>query len=134
MKVAVASRDGKTVAGHMGKCAAWIVYTVTPSAADAAQLVVSELERVKLPRELVFHHFRGDAPHPLQDCAAVIGASAGDSFISKMQRRGIQARLTAEADPAKAVLDYVSDTLIPARPRPIGGLICKLRDALSRES
>ena len=128
MRIAVASRDGRTVAGHIGKCADWIVFEVeTPG----DEPVVTEVERVTLPKELVFHHFKGDGPHPLQACKAVIGASAGDSFVAKMQRRGIEAVLTAEPDPATAVAYVVGHRLAPPKPRPVGSLICKIRDAFS---
>lgn len=125
MLIAVASRDGRSVAGHIGKCADWIVYAVND------QGEVSEQERIHLSKEMVFHHFRGDASHLLDACSIFIGASAGDSFIEKMQARGMQVELTAESDPATAVTDYVHQTLAPPRARPIGSLICKLHDALS---
>jgi len=128
MRIAVASRDGRTVAGHIGKCAEWIVYEV---ALEFEAPQVAEVARVSLPNELVFHHYKGDGPHPLADCTAVIGASAGDSFVAKMAKRGIEAVLTAESDPAKAVADYVGQRVTPPKPRPIGGLICKIRDAIS---
>lgn len=130
MRIAVASRDSKTVSGHIGKCAEWIVYAATKSA-DGSSFTVSEIERVTLPKELVFHYYKDEAPHPLGTCIAVIGASAGESFVSKMSRRGIEAVLTAESDPHTAVVDYLQHRLPPAKPRPIGGLLCKIRDALS---
>jgi hypothetical protein len=132
MRIAVASRDGQTVAGHIGKCSEWIVYEAE-TAPDGGPPQVAEAARISLPKELVFHHYTGDGPHPLADCAAVIGASAGDSFVAKMARRGIAAVLTAEPDPARAAADYVRQQVTPPKPRPIGGLICKLRDALSSE-
>lgn len=133
MRVAVASRDGQTVAGHIGKCADWIVFEADPQS-DGEEPQVREVARVSLPKELVFHHYKDDSgPHPLGDCAAVIGASAGESFTAKMARRGMQAVLTAEPDPARAVADYVRQQVTPPRPRPIGGLICKIRDAFSSE-
>lgn len=132
MRIAVASRDGKTVSGHIGKCPRWIIYQVTEATTEDASLDIIRIDEVTLPKELVFHHFRDDRPHPLLDCAAVIGKSAGESFQAKMQRRGISAVMTAEEDPAKAVADYVRNTVVPPKPRPIGEIICKLHDAISR--
>lgn len=131
MQIAVASKDGKTVAGHIGKCADWIVFEVTESETADSDYIVTEVERIKLPRELVFHHYKDEGPHPLSSCTAVIGASAGESFVRKMHRRGIAAVLTAEPAPAQAVADYVRHNVTPPKPRPIGGLVCKIRDALS---
>lgn len=133
MRIAVASRDGCSISGHIGKCADWIVFEVALPAGLEAEPEVQEAERVSLPKELVFHHYKDDRPHPLQACEAVIGASAGDSFIEKMRRRGIEVVLTAEPDPATAVADYIHQTVTPARSRPIGSLICKLHDALSSD-
>lgn len=129
MRIAVASRDGKNLAGHIGKCAQWLVYEVIANPDQALQ--VQEVARLELPKALVFHHYQDDQPHPLADCVAVIGASAGDSFIAKMQRRGIETALTAETDPVRAVTDYACNRLSSPRPRPIGGLVCKLRDLFS---
>ncbi|MBN1005823.1 NifB/NifX family molybdenum-iron cluster-binding protein [Amphritea pacifica] len=125
MKIAVASRDGITVAGHIGKCKSWIIFQ-----SDAIHQI-KLVEMITLPRELVFHYYKDDMPHPLADCDVVIGASAGDSFVNKMALRGINAVLTAETDPEKAVADYLNKQITPPKPRPIGGLVCKVRDALS---
>ncbi|SFW98084.1 NifB/NifX family molybdenum-iron cluster-binding protein [Marinospirillum alkaliphilum] len=131
MRIAAASRDGVTLAGHLGKCDRWIVYEVTSDVDGEPTL--QEVERVHLPKALVFHHFRDDCPHPLGDCVAVLGASAGDNFIRKMQQRGMTALLTAETDPRQAVLDYCRNNLPPPKPRPIGSLICKVHDLLSSD-
>lgn len=130
MRIAVASRDGLSVSGHIGKCAEWILFEAA-AGAYSGRLQVTEIERIRLPKDLVFHHYNDEGPHPLGDCAAVIGASAGESFVAKMARRGIEAVLTAEPDPAKAVASYVRNRVTPPKPRPIGGLLCKVRDTLS---
>ena len=132
MRIAVASRDGKTVSGHIGKCPNWIVFEVTFSETDEKDLVITEVERITLPKELIFHHYKDDRPHPLNECAAVIGKSCGESFKTKMDKRGIDTVMTAETDPTKAVIDYANNSIVPPKPRPIGELVCKLHDALSR--
>ncbi len=128
MRIAVASRDGEKVAGHIGKCADWVVFEAGMNEGGDE---FRELERIHLPKELLFHHYKDDAPHPLAACSAVIGASAGKSFIGKMEKRGIKVALTAETDPVTAVAGYLKQTLLPPKPRPIGSLICKIHDALS---
>lgn len=133
MRVAVASRDGQTIAGHIGKCAGWIIYEAEAGDTPDDEPVVREVQRITLPKEFIFHHYKDERPHPLGECVAVIGASAGDSFVRKMRKRGIEAVLTAESNPDLAVADFVRRTVTPAKPRPIGGLICKIRDAFSSE-
>lgn len=132
-RVAVASRNGRTVAGHIGKCAHWIVYEALAGNAPEDEPVVTEVERITLPKDLIFHHYHDERPHPLRNCVAVIGASAGESFVKKMRNRGIEAVLTAESDPGTAVADFVRSNVTPARSRPIGGLICKIRDAFASD-
>jgi predicted Fe-Mo cluster-binding NifX family protein len=132
MRIAVASRDGLTVAGHIGKCRDWIVFEAD-DAEQYDQPQVQQVAKISLQKKQLFHYYKDDAPHPLADCQAVIGASAGESFVRKMAHRGIRAILTAETNPAKAVADYVKQQMIPPRPRPIGGLICKIKDAMSSD-
>jgi len=133
IRFAVASRDGRSVSGHIGKCAEWIVFSADFGSDGGIE--VTEIDRVTLPKEFVFHHYKdeGSRPldHPLADCRVVVGASAGDSFVTRMQARGFEVALTAESDPASAVADYLRHKLVPPKPRPIGSLICKIHDALS---
>jgi len=129
IRFAVASRDGETVSGHIGKCADWIVFKA--DFAGRGGIEVTETRRVTLSRDFVFHHYKDNGPHPLTDCRVVVGASAGESFIAKMQARGFEVALTAESDPATAVADYLAHKLAPPKPRPIGSLICKIHDAFS---
>lgn len=98
IRIAVASRNGKSVAGHIGKCRDWLVFEVCQDAETTAP-VVHEQERVSLPKEMVFHHYKDDQPHSLSTCSVVIGASAGESFVSRMAQRGMDAVLTAETAP-----------------------------------
>jgi len=48
-----------------------------------------------------------------------------------MAKRGIDAVLTAETDPLKAVEGYLAEKLPPPKARPIGSLICKTIDLFS---
>ena len=132
MRIAVASRDGKTVSGHIGKCAQWIIYQGEPGT-DTGSPVIREVERISLPKQFIFHYYRDQTPHPLADCDAVIGKSAGKSFIEKMHSRGIDTAMTAETSPAKAAADYIQDKLAPPKPRPIGEIICRIHDAISSD-
>jgi len=124
LRIAVACADWTKVTGHAGRAKRWLVYTVDPAGA------VSAPDRVELPGDMVFHYFGDDRPHPLDGIAAVIAQSAGENFVAHMKRRGVDARLTAQADPAAAVSDYLAETLPPAKPRPVGALLCKALELL----
>ena len=127
MKVAVASSDFRKVTGHAGRARRFLVFEVM-SDGQAGTPTGIELEP-----DLVFHHFKDDRAHPLDGVTALITLSAGESFVKKMAGRGVDAVQTAETDPAKAVRDYVAAKLAPPKPRPIGGLVCKTIDLLSRK-
>lgn len=125
MKIAVTSKGFEKVTGHAGKAKQWLLFDIPEDKGDW------QVSHITLDKAEVFHHFKDDAPHPLDGIAAMIASSAGESFIKRMQRGGIDAILTAETDPHKAVADYLTQQLSPPKPRPIGQLICKLRDAFS---
>ncbi|MEK7989927.1 MAG: hypothetical protein VSS52_002875 [Thiotrichaceae bacterium] len=112
MRIAVASRDGKTIKGHMGKYPHWIIFEVSISEQNPEPLV-QELERITLEKQFTFHHYKDEQPHPLQSCVAVIGAGSGEGFKKKMEQRGIEAVIvTTELNPEQAVLDYARKTAI----------------------
>jgi predicted Fe-Mo cluster-binding NifX family protein len=126
MRIAVATSDFVKVAGHAGRARKWLVYEV---AADGG---VAPPNRVELATDNVFHYAEDGRPHPLDGIAALIAQSAGEGFLKNMEKRGITPVLTAEDDAGKAVQDYLAATLSPAKPRPIGSLICKTIDLFSK--
>jgi len=125
MRIAIASTDWAKVSGHAGRARRWLVYTA------GQDRRVTGPERVELPADMIFHNFEDDRPHPLDGIAALIAVSAGEGFMARMKRRGIDARLTAESDPERAAREYLDEALPPPKPRPIGALICKVFDLFS---
>lgn len=127
MKIAVAvTTDARKVSGHAGRARHWLVYDMTEA------MEIPTPQRIDLDAKMVFHHYEGDGPHPLDGIAAVIAISAGDGFLRRMETRGIEVALTAETDPAKAVGDYLAECLASPKSRPIGSLICKTLDLFSK--
>lgn len=125
MLIAVASSNHEKVTGHAGQARRWLVFTVEDGA------ITGPPRAVELSKPEVFHHFKDDGPHPLDGITALIAASSGESFVRRMAKRGVDARMTAETDPEKAVRNYLDTTLPPPKPRPVTGLICKVRDIFS---
>ncbi len=125
MRVAVATQDYRTVGGHAGQARRWLVFDAAPEQPPTL------VEQVELTREQVFHHWRNEGPHPLDGIAAVIAASAGEGFIRRMEKRGVAAAMTGETDPCKAVAAWCANAVPPPKPRPIGSLLCKVRDLFS---
>ncbi|CCG40937.1 NifB/NifX family molybdenum-iron cluster-binding protein [Magnetospirillum molischianum] len=126
MKIAVAvdSRFSR-ISGHAGRARFWLVWECAGGAVSALP------QRIVLESTMVFHHHEDGRPHPLDGIDVLIANSSGEGFVTKMVRRGVDVRLTAETDPVKAVADYLADRLSPPRPRPIGELLCKALDLFS---
>ncbi len=122
MKIAVATAEFTKVAGHAGRVRTWLIYDVDQNGDFAAPT------RLELESDKVFHHHVEGQPHPLNDITVMITLSAGDNILARMRGRGVDAVLTAETNPDQAVRSYLSQTLPPPKPRPIGGLICKAMD------
>lgn len=128
MRVAVATKDYRTVAGHAGQARQWLMFETAP---DRPPTLV---ERVELTKPQVIHHWRNEGPHPLDGIAAVITSSAGDGFVRRMEKLGIVTVMTGEVDAAQAVADWAADSVKPPKPRPIGRLLCKVRDLFSEHA
>jgi predicted Fe-Mo cluster-binding NifX family protein len=124
VKIAVCSKDFERVSGHAGQAKNWLLYEVQ----EEGEWRVT---RVVLEKAQVFHHHKGEEPHPLGGISALIAISAGESFLKRMQKGGVDAVMTAESEPRKAVADYLANQLSPPKPRPIGELFCKVRDLFS---
>ncbi|MDO6562091.1 hypothetical protein Q4488_01740 [Amphritea sp. 1_MG-2023] len=132
MKIAVASRDGVSVTDRVGKCKSWIVFQadISPNSPSQAPRL-KMLELISLPKPLVFHHYKNDVPHPLADCDALIGGSAGECFISQAALLGVEAFTTDQSDPVQAVKDYLKHHALPIAPHVIGELGMNSSDLLS---
>ena len=124
MKIAVAcTSDFTQTTGHAGRAKSWLL--VDSDSSDAP-------EHIKLSSDEVFHYFEGDTDHPLKQANAIIAQSAGEGFLNKMKKRGVDAVMTGETDPMKAVEDYLAQQLAPPKPRPVGELLCKVVDLFSK--
>lgn len=124
MIIAVAcTSDFTQTTGHAGRAKCWLLVD-----SDNPETT----ERIKLSSDEVFHYFEGDTDHPLKQANAIIAQSAGEGFLNKMKNRGVDAVMTGETDPSKAVEDYLARQLAPPKPRPVGELLCKVVDLFSK--
>jgi hypothetical protein len=128
MKIAIATEDFQQLAGHAGQACHWLLYDCQPGSAPPPAL------RVTLPKTMLFHHWRDDrglAGHPLDGIAIIVARSAGDSFLRRMQKRGVDVLLTSESDAANALQRVLAGEAL-ADPRwDVSQLLCKLRDVFS---
>lgn len=126
MKIAIATREFATVAGHAGRAREWLVYECRPGE-EAPQPI-----RVSLDKSQILHLADERAPHPLDGVELVVAGSAGEGFVRHMQRRGADVLLTGETDPQRALRAILAGEALPD-PRPdLLRALCKVRDLFSR--
>ncbi|MDB5653330.1 MAG: hypothetical protein JWQ94_943 [Tardiphaga sp.] len=129
MKIAVPTTDWTAVSGHAGKAQCWLLYDLSEQHAGAP---LPSPARVELAKELLFHHFADDGPHPLDGVEIVLAGSAGDGFIRHMKKRGADVLLTGETDPSAALAFLINGEMLPEQRFDITTSLCKLRDLFSR--
>ncbi len=114
MKIAVNSKDFKTVTGKAGRSRHFLIYEV--DAAQQATLV----EQLTVPDEQpIFHNLHDDdtTPHPI-DGMHLITTEAGEGFTERLARRQIQVHITSETDPDTAVKLLLAGELPAIAPTP----------------
>jgi predicted Fe-Mo cluster-binding NifX family protein len=112
MRIAVSSQNFRTITGHAGKTRRFLIYALAPDSEP------TEIERLELPKDLTLHAYHGP-DHPLyqRQLDAVLTASAGEKFVERMNRQGIEVITTAESD-IQAALQAIAagEPLPPAEP------------------
>lgn len=111
MKIAVTSQNRRDVTGHAGRCRNFWIF-------EAEDGVVLDRQLLELPREASFHDSLPHAPHPLDDVEVLISGGMGDGLRQRLARRGIEALVTTENDPEKAVQAWLDGRLPLGEPRP----------------
>jgi predicted Fe-Mo cluster-binding NifX family protein len=104
MKIALTSQNRKTITGHAGKCRKFWIYEV-----EHAQIKGRTL--LELPKEQSFHESHGAEPHPLDGVNVLISGGMGAGLQFRLRQRGIDALITPETDPDRAVAAYLTGTL-----------------------
>lgn len=125
VRIAVSSNDYRTVSGHAGQAQRWLIFET-----DANGLL-GDGKRLDLLPTQVFHRFQGPGLHPLDGVAVIVTRFAGEGFLAKMRKRGIEVRQTRETDARKAAAHLLDGTLAPPPSRRLMSLVCKVRDAFS---
>jgi predicted Fe-Mo cluster-binding NifX family protein len=105
MRIAVASQNFRTITPHAGVTRRFLVYEAVSGG------MPREVDRLDLPREMALREAARTAPHPLDSVDAVLVGSAGPGFLRRMAERGVDAVVTTETDPLRAVASYLAGTL-----------------------
>jgi predicted Fe-Mo cluster-binding NifX family protein len=109
MRIAVTSQNFKTITGHAGKSRRFLLFELAPGSEPV------EIERLDLPKELSLHEYHG-SDHPLyeRELDAVLTGSAGDRFVERMRRVGIDVITTGETDISAALHAIANGLDLPA--------------------
>lgn len=115
MKIAVASQNRREITGHTGRCRKFWVYEI-----EARTIAYKEL--LELPKEQTFHDSSPHNPSPLDDKQVLITGGLGAGLVQRLKDKGIEALITVETAPDKAVEDYLNGSLMtkPAEPHEHG--------------
>jgi predicted Fe-Mo cluster-binding NifX family protein len=106
-KIAVSSQNFRTITGHAGKARRFIIYEVKGPGE------VEEVERLDLPKTMSMHNTLESSPHPLDEMDALITAEAGEGFLRKMARRGVEVHRTSASDPLLAAMSLAAGEDLP---------------------
>lgn len=126
MKIAIATDDYVRVAGHAGQAARWLLFDCAP------RHDIGEPVRIELSKPQIFHHWESTDPHPLDGIEIIVARSAGDGFLRRMQKRGVDVLLTSEALAEAALLKILAGEALPDPRWDVSLALCRLRDLFSR--
>ncbi len=120
MKIAVATNNKETVAGHVGKCRAFLIYEIEDK----------KIKRIEYRENTFTNHGRGSHDHNhehgyghgmghghghlvegLQDCSSLIFKSGGWRMIENLQENNIQPIITDEKSADTAVEKFIKGEL-----------------------
>jgi predicted Fe-Mo cluster-binding NifX family protein len=96
MKIAVASQNRREITDHTGRCRKFWIYEIENGS-------ISNKTLLELPKEQSFHDSSPHDPSPLDSVQVLITGGLGTGLIRRLENRGIQALITTETSPDKAV-------------------------------
>lgn len=109
MRIAVTSQNLEQVTGHAGRCRSFIVFEPAGGEPGTPQ-------PIRLAADQVFHDWDGASDHPLAGINVLITGGIGAGLADRLHQRGIQAVVTQETDPERAVRRLIAGNLAVIRP------------------
>ena len=117
MKIAIASDDGRTICGHLGRCASFVVFEI-----DDGKITSKELRRNNFTSHATggcnHSHEPGEGNHShdgvigaLGDCRVVISQGMGWRIAEDLEKANIKPIITTEMNAEGAVRDYLDGKL-----------------------
>ena len=105
MKIAIASQNRRDITDHTGRCRKFWVYQIEKG-------TVTNKELLELAKEQSFHDSSPHEPSPLDDIQVLIAGGMGAGLVRRLENKDIEALITTETIPDKAVEKYLNGTLV----------------------
>jgi predicted Fe-Mo cluster-binding NifX family protein len=109
MKIAVTSQNRREITEHAGRCRTFWVFDVEDGRVGSHNLL-------ELPKDASFHDSSPHAAHPLDGVDVLIAGGMGNGLQARLARKGIEAVVTSEKDPDRAVSLWLAHSLARAEP------------------
>ncbi|MFH1852201.1 MAG: NifB/NifX family molybdenum-iron cluster-binding protein [Candidatus Neomarinimicrobiota bacterium] len=113
MKIAIASDDGKTIAGHFGRSRGFVICTVEENALAGQEYRLNDFTGHAHGGE----HQQGSVHshqailHSLADVACVVSRGMGQRIYNDLLGAGIRPYITDQTEVAAAMAAYLAGTL-----------------------
>jgi len=104
MKIAVASQNRREITEHAGRCRKFWIYEIESG-------TIASKELLELPKEQCFHNSSPHDPSPLDSMQVLIVGGMGMGLVHRLESMSIEAIITTETDPDKAVDAYLNGIL-----------------------
>lgn len=115
MRIAVASDDGRTIAGHFGRARGFVICEI-----DGTEIAGTEFRansftgHVQAEPESLSHAERHRrVVEALADCAVVIARGMGPGILAELAQADVEPVVVGEVDARIAVRKYLAGTLEP---------------------
>lgn len=115
-KIAVATDDGKTVAGHAGRCRGFLIFEAEGPEIKAKRLIDNPHTRHWDALRSGQEHEHGHGDHAsltgaLEDCQAVIAGGMGPRLVRDFEALRIACLITQEQDAEQTVKAHLEGRL-----------------------
>ena len=110
MKIAVASQNLNSITDHAGHCRKFWIYQVE-------QGLISQKKLLELAKEQSFHESSPHDSHPLDDVQVLLAGNMGLGLTRRLNAKGINAIITPETDPDRAVAAFLDGSLEISDPK-----------------
>ncbi len=120
MRIAVATNDGQTITGHVGRCFAFAIYDINGGTIEKVEIRENTFTHHRMTGRQNHEHHHGEGQHHghesliegLKDCTVLLFSGGGWRLIEDLEKNNIKPFLTEEADIETAVQKFAKGELV----------------------